>query len=118
MYEARILTTRRRQCRRRRECDSCDRTYSHCLALILLFTAVEVAVFKSGLVNDIMGMSRRGATRRATHVRRLRPGGVMATYCSYRTQHGRQYLSLIGFVLLEALFFVPILYVANSMVAT
>ncbi|MFN0057683.1 MAG: Bax inhibitor-1 family protein [Planctomycetota bacterium] len=93
------------------------RTYSHLFGAILLFTAVEVAIFKSGLVNDIMRMfAGAGRLSGLLMFGAFVVGGVLATRTAHTARSlGVQYLSLIGFVLLEALFFVPILYVANSM---
>ena len=91
------------------------KTYAHLLGAVLLFTLIEVALFASGMAvviaRGMMGVSWL-----------LVLGGfVVVSWLASRVAHtasspAAQYAALGGFVLAEALIFVPLLLMA-SMVA-
>lgn len=90
------------------------RTYSHLAGAIALFTAIEVALFKGGLALPI--------ARALTSVSWLLVlGGFvvvswLASMAAARaTSKPAQYAALFGYVLAQAIIFVPLLYIANSM---
>ena len=88
------------------------RTYNHLFGAITGFTLIEIALFKSGLAETIaramLGVSWL-----------LVLGGfVVVSWLASRTAHNAaskpaQYLALSGFVVAEALIFVPLLYIAD-----
>ncbi|HEY4416217.1 MAG TPA: Bax inhibitor-1 family protein [Verrucomicrobiae bacterium] len=89
------------------------RTYGHLLGAIAVFTAIEIFLFKSGLADRItdalMGTSWL-----------LVLGGFIvvawvARAAAYRANSQiAQYAALAGYVLAEAIIFVPMLYIANQ----
>jgi FtsH-binding integral membrane protein len=89
------------------------RTYQHLLGAILLFTGVEVALFQSGLsvpiaraMLSVPWLLVLGAFMVA---------GWMFSGIAARAQGlGAQYAALAGYVLAEALIFVPLLYIVES----
>ena len=89
-----------------------SRTYGHLFGAILAFLLIEVALFKSGLAESIatafLGVSWL-----------LVLGGfvvvsLIARFAAHRaTSKAAQYGALAGYVVAEALVFVPLLYLAN-----
>lgn len=87
------------------------RTYLHLLGAILAFTGIEIWLFTSGLAEKIasalMGVSWL-----------LVLGGfVLISWLASKIAHGArskgaQYLALGGFIVAEAIIFVPMLYIA------
>lgn len=89
------------------------KTYLHLFGAILLFTGIEIFIFKSGLDKTI--------TEALSGVSWLvvLGGFVVVSWLASRTAHmaqsmAMQYVALIGFVLAEAIIFVPLLYIANE----
>ncbi len=88
------------------------RTYQHLLGAIVGFAAVEVVLFKSGLAEPIARTMLNGSWL-------LVLGAFMivswfASRIALSSQSlGAQYAALAGFVVAEALIFVPMLYLAN-----
>ena len=88
------------------------RTYGHLLAAMLLFTAIEAALFTTGLAAPI-AQALLGVNWL------LVLGGFMVVgWLASRTAHRTaslpaQYLALGGFVAAEAIVFVPLLYIAD-----
>lgn len=89
------------------------RTYMHLVGAVMAFTAIEVALFQSGLAERIaaafMGVSWMIVLG----------GFVLVSWFATRTAHSAatlpaQYLALGVFVVAEALIFVPLLYIANA----
>jgi FtsH-binding integral membrane protein len=89
------------------------RTYNHLFGAIVLFAAIEFALFKTGaaavIARAMMGTSWL-----------LVLGGFMVvSWLASRAAHSSQskatqYLALIGFVVAEAIVFVPLLFIANA----
>lgn len=89
------------------------RTYNHLFGAIVLFTAIEIALFQTGaaltIARAMMGTSWL-----------LVLGGFMlvswlASHAAHAsTSKPLQYLALGGFVLAQAIVFVPLLYLANT----
>lgn len=89
-----------------------SRTYTHLFCAISAFTLIEIFLFKSGMAETI--------ARALLGVNWLLVlgGFVLVSWLASRTAHtaatkGAQYAALAGFVLAEAIIFVPLLYVAN-----
>ncbi|MCH8806670.1 MAG: US12 family protein [Planctomycetes bacterium] len=88
-----------------------QKTYAHLFAAIILFVAFEIVLFKSGVAARIAApMAGRWY---------LVLGGFMlvswgASRLAFTTASlPAQYAALIGFIIVEALIFVPLLYLAN-----
>ncbi len=95
--------------------DFITKTYAHLFGAIALFTLIEVFLFSSGLAESI------------AHALMAAPGGwlmvlggfMLVNWIASRTAHtatslAAQYAALGGFVLAEAIIFVPMLYIANE----
>lgn len=89
-----------------------SRTYAHLFGAIAAFTLIEVALFKSGVAE--------GITRVMAGSWLLVLGGFvlvswLASHVALRAvSKPAQYAALAGFVVAEALIFVPLLYLANE----
>ena len=91
------------------------RTYNHLFGALALFTLGEIGLFKSGIADGIAMtlLSSGGGVL-------LFIGGFMlvswlASHTAQTSQsQPAQYAALAGFVLAEAIVFVPILYVADK----
>jgi len=90
------------------------RTYQHLLAAIVAFTALEVLIFSSGwgerLARAMMGVSWLW----------ILGGFVVVSWLASRIAHnaaslGVQYAALAGFVVAEAIIFIPLLYLAQAL---
>jgi FtsH-binding integral membrane protein len=89
------------------------RTYLHLFGAIGLFTAIEVALFNSGLAEPIAQVMLRGNWL-------IVLGGFMVV--SWLASHAAgsakslavQYIALLGFVGAWSIIFVPLLFVANT----
>jgi FtsH-binding integral membrane protein len=91
-----------------------SRTYAHLFGAISAFTLIEVYFFKTGLAETI--------TRALLGVSWLvvLGGFVVVSWLASRVAHtavsrGAQYAALAGFVVAEAVIFVPLLYFADRM---
>jgi len=88
------------------------RTYNHLFGAIVLFTLLEIALFKSGLA-DVIAPALLGSSWL------LVLGGFMiVSWLASRVAHTAdaliaQYLALGAFVAAEAIVFVPLLYIAE-----
>src|SRR5262245_34931052 len=82
------------------------RTYNHLFGAIVAFTAIEIGLFKSGLAEPIAGAMLGGSWL-------LVLGGFMvasfvATHVAHTSRSlGAQYLGLLGYVIAQAIIFVP-----------
>jgi FtsH-binding integral membrane protein len=90
-----------------------SRTYAHLTGAIFLFALIEIALFQSGLATRIYAA--------LTGVSWLLVLGafMIVGWLASRTAHtssslGAQYAALFGFVVAEAIIFVPLLYIANE----
>ncbi len=91
--------------------DFITRTYLHLFGAILLFVGIEVALFQSGLAEQIAGALL------GVNWLIVLGGFVLVSWFASRTAYSTasrpaQYAALGGFVLAEAIIFVPLLYVA------
>lgn len=89
------------------------RTYTHLLGAILGFTAIEVALFSSGLAEPI------ARAMLGVNWLLVLGGFMVVSWLASRaalgvSSLGSQYLGLAAFVAAEALIFVPMLYIANA----
>ena len=87
------------------------RTYNHLFAAIVGFVAVEYFFFTTGLA-EVMAQAMLG-----TNWLLVLGGFILVSWLATRTAHnavslGSQYLALAGFVVAEAVIFVPMLYIA------
>ncbi len=90
-----------------------SRTYTHLFCAISAFTLIEVFLFKTGMAETI--------ARALLGVNWLfvLGGFVLVSWLASRAAHtatskGVQYAALAGFVVAEAIIFVPLLFIANS----
>ena len=88
------------------------RTYSHLFAAVIGFVAVEYFFFTSGLA-DVMARAMLG-----TNWLLVLGGFILVSWLATRsaqrsTSLGTQYLALAGFVVAEAVIFVPMLFIAQ-----
>ena len=89
------------------------RTYNHLFAAIIGFVLVEMFLFTSGLA-EIMARAMLG-----TSWLLVLGGFVLVSWLATRAANqsrsvGTQYLALSGFVVAEAIIFVPMLYIAQN----
>jgi len=89
------------------------RTYMHLVGAVMAFTAIEVALFQSGLAERI------AVAFMSVSWLIVLGGFVVVSWFATRTAHAAatlpaQYLALGIFVVAQALIFVPLLYIANS----
>jgi FtsH-binding integral membrane protein len=89
------------------------RTYMHLFGAIVAFTFIEVALFRSGMAEQI------ARTLLGTNWLIVLGGFMVVSWLASRFAHtsssiGVQYAALGGFVIAEAIIFVPLLYMANS----
>ena len=88
------------------------RTYSHLFASIAIFTLIEVALFRSGLAQ------RMAASMLGVSWLWILGGFMIVSWFASRVASRAesmvaQYAALGGFIIAEALIFVPLLYMAN-----
>jgi len=90
-----------------------SRAYNHLFGAILAFVLLEVALFKTGIAESIAAVMLSGSWL-------LVLGGFVvvswiARYVAARSESlAAQYAALAGYVIAEALVFVPLLYVAEK----
>jgi len=90
-----------------------SRTYAHLCGAIFAFTFLEILIFKSGLAEP-MARAMLGVSWLF-----VLGGFVVVSWLASRTAHlaeskAVQYLALVGFVIAEAIIFVPLLFIAQS----
>ena len=88
------------------------RTYNHLFGAIVAFAAIEFALFQSGLAEPI------ARAMLGTSWLLVLGGFMIASWLATRAAHtarsrGAQYLALGGFVLAEAIIFLPLLVIAD-----
>lgn len=88
------------------------RTYNHLFGAIVLFAAIEVALFMSGAAATI------ARAMLGTSWLLVMGGFVVVSWIASRAAHtavskAAQYAALVAFVAAEAIVFVPLLYLAN-----
>jgi FtsH-binding integral membrane protein len=97
----------------RSRADFISRTYAHLFGAILGFTLLEVALFKTGAAFTI------ARAMLGTSWLLVLGGFVLVSWLASKVAHTSrslpaQYAALIGFVVAEAIVFVPLLYVADA----
>ena len=89
------------------------RTYNHLFGAIVAFALIEVALFQLGLA-PVIAQAMLG-----TSWLLVLGGFVVVSWVASRAAHSSaskptQYATLSGYVLTQAIIFVPLLYVANT----
>ena len=95
------------------------RTYGHVFASVLAFVALEAVLFKSGAADAIIQSVFSGGGRLAWIMLMVAfvGGGYVAQMLAHSRSMATQYLGLGGYILLETLIFLPILWKADHMSA-
>ncbi|MCG8468751.1 MAG: Bax inhibitor-1 family protein [Gemmatimonadetes bacterium] len=88
------------------------RTYSHLFASIAIFTLIEIALFRSGLAERI-AVSMLGVSWLLVLGGFVVVSWVASRVAARAESMPAQYGALGGFILAEALIFVPLLFLAN-----
>jgi len=89
------------------------RTYNHVFGAVLAFTGIQIALFQSGMAERIAGAML--SVNWLFVLGAFMIVGWLATHTAARSASlPAQYLALGGFVLAEAIIFVPLLYIANA----
>ncbi len=88
------------------------RTYTHLLGAILLFAGIEIALFTTGLAEPI-AQAMLSVNWLFVLGGFVIAGTIASRAAATATTKGGQYGALFGYVLVEALIFVPLLYIAN-----
>ena len=92
--------------------DFITRTYMHLFGAIIAFTLIEVYLFQSGIAEAIAAPL---ANNWLIVLGGFMAVGWLASSLAFRAQStASQYGALVGFVVAEAIIFVPLLYVAMS----
>ena len=88
------------------------RTYNHLFVAIFAFTLLEIALFKTGLAAVIA--SGLLSVNWLFVLGGFAIVGCLASGVAHSSESRRmQYLALVGYVVAEAIIFVPLLYIAN-----
>lgn len=90
-----------------------SRTYSHLFCAITVFTLIEIFLFKTGMAETI------ARAMIGTSWLLVMGGFVVVSWLASRVAHSAeskvaQYAALAGFVVAEAIIFVPLLYLADK----
>jgi len=90
-----------------------SRTYNHLFTAVVAFTLIEIALFKSGLAEP-MAKAMLG-----TSWLLVLGGFVVVSWLARGVAHragskGAQYAALAGYVLAQAIIFVPLLFIADT----
>lgn len=91
------------------------RTYTHLFGAIVLFVVFEVLLFQTPLPEAMLHFLSGGGLRWLLFLGGFMVVGMLASRTALAARSpGAQYAALVGFVLAEALIFIPLLYVANA----
>ncbi len=101
------------QCSSDTRAEFITRTYNHLMGSIVGFTLIEVYLFSSGLAESIAAVMMRGSWLMVLGAFML-VSWVASRVAARSESLTSQYLALAGFVLAEAIIFVPLLHLANS----
>jgi len=88
------------------------RTYNHLFGAIVAFAAIEFALFASGAAEVIARVMLSGSWLLVLGAFMV-VGWISTHYANSATSKGAQYAGLAGYVVAEAIIFVPMLYIAN-----
>lgn len=93
-----------------------SRTYGHLLGALALFVVIEIVLFQATSVPEAMlSFLAGGSWRWLLFLGGFMVVGMLASRTAVAaTSPAAQYAALFGYVLAEALIFVPLLYVANA----
>lgn len=91
------------------------RTYNHLFGAIVLFALIEIGLFMSGVAEPIALMMVGSGMRWMLVLGAF----IVVSWIASRAAHmslskGTQYAALLGYVVAEAIIFVPLLYIANT----
>ena len=89
------------------------RTYTHLLAAIIGFTAIEVVLFQTGLALPL-AQAMVGVSWLLVLGGFMVAGWLFSGIAARAQTRSAQYFALAGYVVAEAIIFVPLLYVANA----
>lgn len=90
-----------------------QKTYLHLFGAIVAFTAIEIYLFQSGIANSIMSMI--AGTSWLVVLGAFMVAGWLFSSMAARAQSTQmQYVALAGYVVAEAIIFVPLLYLAQQ----
>ncbi len=90
------------------------RTYNHLFCAIVVFAAIEFALFKSGVAEPIAHSMMRGRNWLLVMGAYMIIGWLASRAAHHAVSKATQYLALFGFVAIEAVIFVPLLYLAEK----
>ena len=92
------------------------RTYAHLFGAIVLFVLIQVAIFQSGAAESISRALLGFRWSWLLVLGAFMLFGNLAIHVAHSGQsRGAQYAALVFFVAIQALIFVPLLYIANRM---
>jgi FtsH-binding integral membrane protein len=89
------------------------RTYTHLLAAIIGFTAIEVVLFQTGLARP-MAEAMIGVSWLLVLGGFMVAGWLFSGMAARAQTKGAQYFALAGYVVAEAIIFVPLLVIADN----
>lgn len=89
------------------------RTYNHLFGAIVAFALIEIALFKLGIA-PIIAQSMMGVSWLLILGAFMVVGWIASRAANSATSLPAQYAGLAGYVLIEAIIFVPLLYVADQ----
>jgi FtsH-binding integral membrane protein len=90
-----------------------SRTYQHLLAAIVGFTAIEVVIFKTGLALPL-AQAMISVSWLVVLGGFMLAAWLFSGMAARAQSRGAQYLALAGYVVVEAIIFVPLLLVADN----
>ncbi|MBI5864969.1 MAG: US12 family protein [Planctomycetes bacterium] len=91
-------------------------TYLHLFGAILLFVLIQVAIFQSGAAESILRTLMRSSIAWLVVIGAFMLVGTIASSVALTARSkGAQYLALLAFVAMEAVIFVPLIYIANKL---
>lgn len=90
-----------------------SRTYGHLTGAVIAFTLIEVALFKSGVAAQIY-QALTGVSWLFVLGAFVVVGWLASRAAAVATSPAAQYAALAGYVVAEAIIFVPLLYLADS----
>jgi FtsH-binding integral membrane protein len=88
------------------------RTYNHLFGAIVAFAALEFALFSTGAA-EVIFRTMAGVNWLFILGAFMGVGWVSTHFANTATSKGAQYAGLAGYVVAEAIIFVPMLYIAN-----
>jgi FtsH-binding integral membrane protein len=91
-----------------------SRTYTHLFIAILAFVGVIAALFQTSIPQKMIEFLAGGGYRWLLFLGAFMVVGMLASRTAFKARtKGAQYLALLGYVVAEALLFLPLLYMAH-----